>query len=130
MKNALPTIIYRPMRPAEDGHPALGASLSTLGVRSGKDIPVADDGVVQPKSGGMSVTPDRWRDVPQPLLPRSLGGEGRHPLFCLEIEALPLDLVARVDRPRHANVEPVAVCQFDEFNAAVQATRCDWRPHE
>lgn len=50
--------IYRCMRPDPDGLPRLGASLSTLGVRPGKDIPVLPDGSVAPKTGGMSVTPE------------------------------------------------------------------------
>jgi len=76
-----PTTLVRPMRVDDDGFPVLGASLSTLGVWPNKGIPVAVDGMVQPESGGMSVTPDRWEDVPHPLMPRELGGEGRHPLF-------------------------------------------------
>jgi|GEM_PF-5033347 len=130
MKKLLPTIIFRPMRPDEDGFPKLGASLSTLGVRPNKDIKVAADGTVHPESGGMSVTPDRWKDVPHPLMPRELGGEGRHPLFCLLASSLPDSLTARIDRTRHANVEPVEACHFEDFNGAVQATRLGWRPHE
>lgn len=80
MESTLPTVLFRPMRPDDDGHPKPGASLSTLGARPNKDIAVAQDGTVQPMTGGMSVTPDRWEDIPHPLMPRELGGEGRHPI--------------------------------------------------
>ncbi|MBT3327542.1 MAG: hypothetical protein HN396_15010 [Gemmatimonadales bacterium] len=125
-----PTVIYRPMRRAKDGKPELGASLATLGVRPDKDVPMDDDGYVEPLSGGMSVTPDRLEDVPPSLLPRKYGGEGRHTLFLLLVSMLPPQLRARIDKPRHANVEPTQRCLFVDYNGRVQGTRLDWVIHE
>ncbi len=121
-----PRIIFRAMRPASDGKPEAGRSLSTLGVRPRKDIPLDEEGMVLPSRGGMSVTPDRWQDMPPALLPRSLGGEGRHPLFYLYTSLLPSGLIARIDRPKHANVEPTSRCHFLDFEAEVRATRQHW----
>lgn len=118
--------IFRPMRPADDGKPALGRSLSTLGVRPDHDLPVDADGCVAPVTGGMSVTPDRVEDVPPTLLPRALGGEGRHPLFKVAVDQLPPTLAVRVDKPKHANVEPAARCVFEAYELEVQKTRTFW----
>ncbi len=83
-----PKILLRPMRSGSDGKPTLGRSLSTLGVRPGHDLPVDVNGKVAPGTGGVSVTPDRVQDIPHPLLPRELGGEGRHPVFFLAVAGL------------------------------------------
>ncbi len=126
MRDGTPITIYRTMRVENDGHPKLGASLSTLGARPIKDIPVDDAGIVQPKTGGMSVTPDYWEDMPPALLPRNLGGESRHTLFQLDTITLPVELCARIDRPKHANVEPHEECLFINYNDSLQRTRKDW----
>lgn len=118
--------IFRCMRPEPDGYPTLGASLSTLGVRRVKDIPVLPDGTAAPGTGGMSVTPDDPDAMPFDLLPRSRGGDGRHPIFSLAVGRLPGSLTVRVDAPDHANVEPTYACQFDRYNDDVQATRLTW----
>lgn len=119
-------IIIRPMRAADDGKPVLGRSLSTLGVRPDHDLPVDADGCVEPATGGMSVTPDRVEDVPPTLLPRVLGGEGRHPLFVVDVDQLPATLTVRVDKPKHANVEPAARTAFEAYELEVQNTRTFW----
>ena len=126
MDDETPMTIYRTMRSEVDGHPTLGASLSTLGSRPEKDIPVDAAGLVRPKTGGMSVTPDHWEDMPPALLPRELNGESRYTLFLLTTAALPADLCARIDRPMHANVEPRGECLFADYNASLQGTREDW----
>lgn len=119
-------LIFRPMRPAEDDKPEVGRSLSTLGVRPGHDLPVDDTGGVAPGTGGMSVTPDRVEDLPPTLLPRALGGEGRHPLFVVAVDQLPATLTVRVDKPTHANVEPAARSSFEAYELEVQKTRTSW----
>ena len=113
-----------------DGFPELGESSATLGVRPDRDVKVDANGNVEPESGGMSVTPDCWKDVPHHLLPQKLGGDGRHPLFLLTAARLPRCLVARVDKPRHANVEPTSTMLVEDFQSAIQATRSDWSLHE
>lgn len=64
--------------------------------------------------------------TPFDLLPRSRGGDGRHPMFELRVVTLPSTLTARQDAPDHATVEPAAVVQFDAYNADVQGTRVGW----
>lgn len=124
-----PSILFRCMRADDDGHPVTGASLSTLGIRE-RDVKPQADGLVHPQTGGMSVTPDRWEDMPKPLLPVPLGGEGRHPLFCMPCVALPSSLAARIDRPGHALVENTAACTFQVLQEDIQGTRLSWEPHE
>jgi hypothetical protein len=124
-----PSILFRCMRAADDGHPVTGASLSTLGIRE-RDVRPQADGLVQPQTGGMSVTPDRWEDMPKPLLPEPLGGEGRHPLFRMLTSALPSSLAARRDRPGHALVENTVACTFQVLQDDIRGTRLSWEPHE
>lgn len=121
-----PVTIYRCVRLEPEGLPELGASLATLGVRPRKDIPVRPDGTVEPVKGGMSVTPDDPNAMPFDLLPRSRGGDGRHPIFEFQVAQFPATLTARKDAPDHANVEPTAVMQFNAYNSDVQGTRPNW----
>lgn len=76
--------MFRAMKEEGDGLPVIGRSGRTLGVRvegAIRDIPVAPDGTVAPASGGMSVALDDLIRLHKPRLPRSLGGEGRDPVF-------------------------------------------------
>jgi hypothetical protein len=76
--------IFRAMKAEADGLPTAGRSGRAPGVRIGgpsRDITVEQDGTVQPRDGGMSVALDAALNLPKPRLPRSLGGEGRDPVF-------------------------------------------------
>ena len=122
--------IYRAMRSNPDGLPAIGRWSSTLGVRvSGpwQDIPVDANGDVAPNTGGMSVVMDDPRSLPRARRPRSLGGVGRHPVFCLDCEKLPPTLLVRPSGRPHALVEPSAVCKLSEYEQALHSTQPDWR---
>ena len=121
-------IVFRAMKEGLDGKPLAGRSARTLGVRiKGNyiDIPI-DKGKVHPKTGGMSVTPDTIRQLPKPRLPRSLGGEGRDPVFSLNIIDLPSSLTLRKDKPSHALVEPSVCCLFQKFEQNLHSTRDNW----
>jgi hypothetical protein len=76
--------MYRAMRAAADGLPEAGATARTLGARPGPgpgtDISVIG-GRVQPGPHGMSVTMDDPTLLPKVRKPRSMGGDGRDPLF-------------------------------------------------
>jgi len=61
---------YRIMRSSPDGAPLCGASATRLGVRD-KDVVIDSAGFVQPKTGGMSVTPDDPRHLPEEFRPES-----------------------------------------------------------
>src|SRR5580658_6844767 len=75
---------FRAMKEDRDAYPITGSSSRTLGVRidgPSRDILVAMDGTVSPRTGGMSVALDTAQNLPKHRLPKSLGGEGRDPVF-------------------------------------------------
>ncbi len=122
--------MFRAMKEEGDGLPVIGRSGRTLGVRVEgpvRDIPVAPDGTVARDSGGMSVALDHPNHLPKPRLPRSLGGEGRDPVFRVNRSALPETLAVRTDSYPHALVEPAERCLLAEFEAHLAETRTAWR---
>lgn len=129
-------LIYRAMT-REGGHPKVGTTARTLGVRLTEDIPVRD-GLVLPGTGGMSVAPS-WREIAQHRIPKrfiflvpdaagsnadSCWWMGEGP-FVPGTVAPGLDL--RPDRPGHGVVEPDRVMSPDEFQGWLAATRDLWR---
>ena len=70
---------------------------------------------------------DAARNLPKPRLPRSLGGEGRDPVFSMQKAEVPETLILRVDRYPHALVEPVRRCLLAEFESNLASTRSFWR---
>ena len=126
--------MFRAMKEHKNGYPVVGRSGRTLGVRIEgpiRDIPVAEDGTVDPATGGMSVALDQARNLPKPRLPRSLGGEGRDPVFRMSSEELGPTLLVRPDRHPHACVEPRGRCLLTQFESALTATSPCWsKVHE
>jgi hypothetical protein len=121
--------IFRAMKEDRDGYPVTGSSGRTLGVRidgPSHDILVAADGTVSPGIGGMSVALDAARNLPKHRLPKSLGGEGRDPVFSMSSATLPGSLLVRPDRYPHAFVEPVVVCLFEQYEKNLSGTRFSW----
>lgn len=121
--------MFRAMKESADGLPSVGRSSRELGVRVDgphRDIPVAADGTVSPATGGMSVALDAATNLPKPRLPKSLGGEGRDPVFQMKGEAIPATLSVRPDRYPHACVEPRALCLLSAYESALAGTRGDW----
>ena len=124
-----PGIVFRAMKEDSDGKPLVERSARALGVRIGErhpDILIDNQGQVHPKTGGMSVTPDDYRQLPNHRLPESLGGEGRDPVFSFEEVNLPSSLMVRRDKPGHALVEPSKSCLFEEYEQNLHGTRKDW----
>ena len=74
----------------------------------------------------MSVAVDDARHLPKPRRPRSLGGEGRDPVFSLQSGAVPEMLSLRVDRHPHALVEPALACLLNDYERALASTRPSW----
>jgi hypothetical protein len=74
----------------------------------------------------MSVALDAAQNLPKPRLPKSLGGEGRDPVFRMSSAALPASLLVRPDRYPHALVEPAAVCLFEQYEKNLWGTRLSW----
>lgn len=121
--------LFRAMKADPDDLPKVGRSGRELGVRvegPGRDLPVAPDGTVEPRTGGMSVALDEARNLPKPRLPKSLGGEGRDPVFRMLGADLPPALSARPDHHPHALVEPRYRCLLREFESGLEATRPSW----
>ena len=88
--------IFRAMKADADGSPKVGRSGRELGVRidgPGRDIPVGADGMVEPRTGGMSVALDAIENLPKPRLPRFLGGEGRDSVFTMFAAEIPVTFV-------------------------------------
>jgi hypothetical protein len=81
-------LLFRVMRPADDGMPRLGRSSSTLGVRAeGRDRRpdiFVEDGYVQPRAGCMSVTPDDRRGIYDPFLQSALDDLEPDEVWCLQ----------------------------------------------
>ena len=129
-ETALAEAIFRAMCVAEDGQPRVGRSARELGVRTAGaiiDLPVAADRSVEPGTGGMSVAVDDALHLPKHRRPRSLGGEGRDPVFAIERAILPSGLAIRVDRHPHALVEPAQRCMLRGYEDALASTRPSWR---
>jgi hypothetical protein len=121
--------LFRAMKAQPDGLPMVGRSSRELGVRTEgpiRDLPIAQNGTVEPGTGGMSVALDAARSLPKPRLPRSLGGEGRDPVFSMHRIKLPGTLLTRVDRYPHALIEPVRRCLLLAFESDLASTRLSW----
>ena len=121
--------MFRAMKEEADGLPKIGRSSRELGIRIEgpiRDLPVGEDGTVEPGTGGMSVALDAARNLPKPRLPRSLGGEGRDSVFTMPKVGVPATLHPRVDRYPHALVEPIRRCSLLEFESDLASTRSFW----
>lgn len=121
--------IFRAMKAEADGLPKVGRSGRELGVRIDdptRDLAVSEDGTVGPGTGGMSVALDTARNLPKPRRPRSLGGQGRDPVFTMFTAEAPPALLVRTDNYPHALVEPSRRCPFRDFEADLASTRSLW----
>ena len=121
--------IFRAMKAEADGLPRVGRSGRALGVRidgPSRDLAVGQDGTVGPGNGRMSVALDAALNLPKPRLPRSLGGEGRDPVFTMVTTEIPPTLLLRQDRHPHALVEPRRRCPLAAFESDLASTRPFW----
>jgi hypothetical protein len=136
-------LIYRSML-ADGDKPMVGSTARTLGVRVAPDpkpdISVDPNGLVQPRTGGMSVAPE-WRLLPghrvpkrlRPKFPRATGSDN---LFCWRMgegsftaDQLTADLHFRPDptaADRHGIVEPLQPMTVTQYQAALAATAPLW----
>src|SRR5580700_8387349 len=121
--------MFRAMKEEVDGLPKVERSGRGLGVRIVGpvcDLPVEKDGTVEPATGGMSIALDAAQNLPKPRLPRSLGGEGRDPVFTMLAAGIPATLLLRVDRYPHALLEPGRRCLLSHFETSLASTRTLW----
>jgi hypothetical protein len=121
--------LYRGMRTAPDGTPAVGPSARMLGVRPHVDIPVDPAGYVRPGTGGMSVAPDAPRNLPRHRRPPQYDGTGEDPVWCLQERDLGPNLRYVPDDvllPIHGVVEPAITMTFTAYQHALEATAPHW----
>lgn len=117
----------------EDGLPKAGTLGRYLGARpSGRnrDIPVSEDRMVRPGTGGMSVSPPPQENLPDHRRPVALGGESTDPVFEIDTGELPPALLYRSDPKapdKHGFIEPASEMPFEEYQRALQETRALWR---
>jgi len=136
-------LLYRAML-ADGDRPQVGPTALTLGVRlppdEHADIAVNAEGLVEPRTGGMSVAP-AWRLLPLHRIPRRLCAKfpraaGKNALFLWRMGEGPFiegplgdHLFLRPDpaKPdRHRLVEPVVPMPVGQYQAALGATRDQW----
>ena len=135
--------MYRAML-ADGGRPRVGPSALTLGVRvppdEHADLAVGAEGMVEPRTGGMSVAP-AWRRLPVHRIPRRLRGKfpraaGKNDVFLWRMGDGPFTegpfadrLLFRTDPEQpnaHGFVEPGATMPVGEYQEALAATRERW----
>ena len=112
------------------GFPALDASARGLGVRPGIDVPaVALDDMVQPGTGGVSVSPDDPLNLPVYRRPPAFQGTGRDPVWTIAEADLGPDLCFRPDptNPSHGFLEPSRPMTLQEYALAIARTQSLWR---
>jgi len=139
------------MLPDEDNLPRIGATGRTLGARPGyaadeidpedaleprdavrPDIPVSEEGIVQPLAGGMSVALPPLTNLRPHRRPPKHGGttSGRKlEVYELETDDLPEMLRCRRDPNGfevHAFIEPGWEMGFEEYQQALHSTRALW----
>jgi hypothetical protein len=138
--------IYRSMKKAEDGKPAVEASGKGLGVRGMPvngvaDVDLDDQDNVILNGKGMSVAP-AWRSLPYFLIPERLKDKvprarGSDQLRCFTTGEGPFAdgpvadaLELLVDKPIHGVVAPAGLVALDRYQADLAATRDAWSEDE
>lgn len=142
----MPTI-YRSMKQAEDGLPAVGCNSKELGVRvppnANADVDLDGNDHVIANGKGMSVA-EHWRYmlghlVPKRLTPVCPGATGSNSLACYKLGTgafaeAPLNDELAVALKRHdahsGNVVPTQSVPIQQFQAALAATRTQWQRDE
>lgn len=129
-------LVFRAMKQDADGLPTVAPAASALGVRSGIDIDVDQQGYAVVNHKGMSVSPS-WREISIFRIPKRLGGQGSNSTYCFKMGigpflqgamALGLELVP--DNPTHGVVRPEKPAPLHEYEADLAATRADWQIDE
>ena len=126
--------LFRAMRAGGGGQPVCGETAKDLGARIAPtpfaDIDPDAHGVVRPRTGGMSVTPDDVMELPVHKLPKNLGGRGTDPVFMIAAAEIRGQLAYRdVSKPDHAHgfIEPSTAMPAPAYQAALCATGPQWR---
>lgn len=127
------------MMSTEDGKPEIDGPgknpARTIGVRtSGRraDIEPDEYGMVHPADKGMSVSPPPPTNMLEHRRPPTYGGTGKDPLWELETEDLPPELVYTPDPKdpeRHGLIGPSETMSIDDYIATLWSTRDLWRSY-
>ncbi|MGL4551171.1 MAG: hypothetical protein ACRC33_08285 [Gemmataceae bacterium] len=124
------TLLYRSMQEDADGQPVVGPSASQLGVRP-KDVGYRDDdALIGPGDGGLSVTPDDPRLLPDFRRPPEWGGDGKDPVWVIDSADIGTDLRYRPDPAapgRHGFLEAAVPMRLIDYRRALGATHPLWR---
>lgn len=121
-----PTHQYRAMAGDGTGGPKLGDR--DLGVRlvgTHADLPVDDNGAVEPETGGMSVFADPM-SIPRSYRPQSLLGTGNKPIWSIAVATVPDGLRVAHDHDDHWLVEPSVQQPAGDYVERLEATQNDW----
>ncbi len=108
-----------------NGTPKVGESARTLGVRHNIDIPIGENGMVHPNTGGMSVSPSP-NDLPIHRKPTAYGGTGKDPVWSININDLGSDLKYVPDSPGHGTIQPTRTMTFEDYQKALEETLLRW----
>jgi RHS repeat-associated protein len=118
--------LYRGMRGTEEGSPDLGPSASKLGARPGIDIPVDENGMVRPGTGGMSVN-ESPMGMPEFRRPPSFGGSGKNlNMYCVSSCDLGANLQYVPESGGHGFLEPASEMSFAEYQQYLYQTQGSW----
>jgi hypothetical protein len=112
--------------------PLLAETASGLGVRNW-EVQFDEDGMVEPGTGGMSVSPNSVDHLPRFFRPRSYGGTGKLPVWSIEADDLGESLTYRPDPDdpeTHGFVEPLRPMSLEEYRLALAETRDQWQQLE
>lgn len=124
------SLLYRAMTSDANGRPVCEDSARGLGVRVPRDIEPSEDGVVRPRTGGLSVTPEDPKLLPAHRRPPAFGGWGKDPVFEISEQQLGEDLAYRPDEGReafHGFVEPGRPMPLSSYREALRETAPRWR---
>ena len=142
--------VYRVMKQSrDDALPEVGDSLDKLGIRE-RDLQPDESGIALPRRGGVSVVSGvgglrrrLYKSLIAPdMVPQGLHGRGWFPgaigrkknrlrLYKTGdgpfAEGLLTDrLLVVPDEEDHATVQPFVAMPYDDYRAAIVATRADW----
>jgi hypothetical protein len=113
-----------------DDGPLVAPTARGLGIRPGIDLPVSDEGQVEPGQGGMSVVRDVDR-LPPFRRPSAFGGSStKDTIWGINEEELPEAITYRPDDDkqdaRHGVLEPTWTMELEELQLALAESRSYW----
>jgi hypothetical protein len=100
--------------------------MTALGVRV-RDLHPRLGGLVDPMEGGISVSPEGEKHLPEAA--HTLLENGKGVIFALDTEELPRQLTYRPDPDdiSHGFIEPASATKYEIYQRAVQATSDLWQ---